>query len=155
MLSTPFDVTRIAVTNPAVADAVVVQPREVLIDGKSAGTVSLIVWGGDRRRQYDVVVDPGVTPLQQTFQKLFPGEDIRVAMNDESIILYGQRVEQCRHAARGRDRRRRCRARPTSSTCCSCPAARRASRSCCRSGSPRSIAAPIKELGINLFADAS
>ena len=45
VLNTPFDVTRIAVTNPAVADAVVVQPREVLIDGKSAGTVSLIVWG--------------------------------------------------------------------------------------------------------------
>ena len=35
------------------------------------------------------MVDPGVTTLQQTFQKLFPGEDIRVAMNDESIILTG------------------------------------------------------------------
>ena len=89
VLNTPFDVTRIAVTNPAVADAVVVQPREVLIDGKSAGTVSLIVWGGDQRRQYDIVVDPGVTTLQQTFQQLFPGEDLRVAMNDESIILTG------------------------------------------------------------------
>jgi pilus assembly protein CpaC len=89
VLNTTFDVTRIAVTNPAVADAVVVQPREVLIDGKSAGTVSLIVWGANERRQYDVVVDPGVTTLQQTFQKLFPGEDIRVAMNDESIILTG------------------------------------------------------------------
>jgi pilus assembly protein CpaC len=89
VISTAFDITRIAVTNPAVADAVVVQPREVLIDGKSAGTVSLIVWGGSQRHQYDVVVDPGVTTLQQTFQKLFPGEDIRVAMNDESIILTG------------------------------------------------------------------
>ena len=65
------------------------QPREVLIDGKSAGTVSLIVWGGDQRRQYDVVVDPGVTTLQQTFQQLFPGEDLRVSMNDESVILTG------------------------------------------------------------------
>ena len=45
VLATAFDITRIAVTNPAIADAVVVQPREVLIDGKSAGTVSLIVWG--------------------------------------------------------------------------------------------------------------
>jgi pilus assembly protein CpaC len=89
VLTTPFDVTRIAVTNPAVADAVVVEPREVLIDGKSAGTVSLIVWGADQRRQYDIVVDQGVTALQQTFQQLFPGEDLRVAMNDESIILTG------------------------------------------------------------------
>ena len=89
VLSTTFDITRIAVTNASIADAVVVQPREVLIDGKSAGTVSLIVWGASDRRQYDVVVDPGVTTLQQTFQALFPGEDIRVAMNDESIILTG------------------------------------------------------------------
>src|SRR5262245_56126737 len=43
VLTTAFDVTRIAVTNTAVADAVVVQPREVLIEGKTAGTVSLIV----------------------------------------------------------------------------------------------------------------
>jgi len=44
---TDFEISRIAVTNPAVADAVVVQPREILIDGKSPGTVSLIVWGAN------------------------------------------------------------------------------------------------------------
>jgi len=43
VLNTDFDVTRIAVTNPAVADATVVQPREILIDGKAPGTISLIV----------------------------------------------------------------------------------------------------------------
>jgi len=31
-------------------------PREVLIDGKAPGTVSLIVWGDGQRKQYDVVV---------------------------------------------------------------------------------------------------
>ncbi len=90
VLTLPFDVTRIAVTNPAVADAMVVKPREILIDGKAPGTVSLIVWSETDRRQYDVVVDPGVTPLQQTLQQLFPGEDIRVSMNDESILLTGK-----------------------------------------------------------------
>src|SRR6478752_116931 len=58
VLTLDFDITRIAVTNPAIADATVVQPREVLIDGKAPGTVSLIVWGATTRRQYDVVVDP-------------------------------------------------------------------------------------------------
>jgi pilus assembly protein CpaC len=43
-----------------------------------------------QRTQYDVVVDPGVTTLQQTLNQLFPGEDIRVALNDEAIILSGQ-----------------------------------------------------------------
>ena len=36
VLSTEFDVTRIAITNPAVAEATVVAPREILIDGKAA-----------------------------------------------------------------------------------------------------------------------
>jgi pilus assembly protein CpaC len=90
VLTTAYDITRIAITDPKIADAVVVQPREVLIDGRSAGTVSLIVWGAGRREQYDVVVDPGVTTLQQTLQQVFPGEDIRVAINDDAVILSGQ-----------------------------------------------------------------
>ena len=36
VLMTDYDITRIAITDPAIADAVVVQPREVLIDGKAA-----------------------------------------------------------------------------------------------------------------------
>jgi pilus assembly protein CpaC len=91
VLTAEFDVTRIAVTNPAIADAVVVQPREVLIDGRAAGTVSLIVWGaGNNRRQYDVVVEPGVSTLQQRLQALFPGEDIQVSANEDAIILSGR-----------------------------------------------------------------
>lgn len=89
VVSTDFDITRIAVTNPAIADAVVVKPREVLVDGKSAGTVSLIVWGADSRKHYDVVVDSGVSLLQQNFQDLFRGEDINVAVTENSVILSG------------------------------------------------------------------
>ncbi len=90
VLQTDFDITRIAVTNPAVADALAVQPREILIDGKTAGTVSLIIWGAARRAQYDVVIEPGITTLQQKLQALFPGEDITATLNDEALILSGR-----------------------------------------------------------------
>jgi pilus assembly protein CpaC len=90
VLTTEFDITRIAVTDPAIADAVVVQPREVLIDGKAPGTVSLIVWGGPQRRQFDVIVEPGVSTLEQRLQALFPGEEIRVVANGDAIILSGR-----------------------------------------------------------------
>ena len=90
VVPTDFDVTRIAITNPEVADAVVVQPREILIDGKKAGTVSLIVWGVDERRQLDIVVEPAITTLEQHLQTLFPGEDIAVSVSEEAIILSGQ-----------------------------------------------------------------
>jgi pilus assembly protein CpaC len=90
VLDIDFDVTRIAVTNPAVADAVVVQPREILVDGKAAGTVSLIVWGGSGRRVvYDLTVEPAITTLQQRLQALFPGENIQVGVNDDAVILSG------------------------------------------------------------------
>ena len=89
VVSTDFDVTRIAITNPEVADAVVVQPREILVDGKKSGTVSLIVWGADTRRQYDIVVEPAITALEQHLQTLFPGEAIAVSVSEEAIILSG------------------------------------------------------------------
>jgi pilus assembly protein CpaC len=89
VVSTDFDVTRIAVTNPDIADAVVVQPREVLVDGKKPGTISLILWGADTRRQYDIVVEPAITALEQQLQTLFPGEAITVSVSDEAIILSG------------------------------------------------------------------
>jgi len=89
VLHVDFDVVRIAVTNPAVADATVVQPNEILVDGKTPGTVSLIVWSSSDRKQYDLVVEPAITTLQQQLARLFPGEDITVSATDEAIILSG------------------------------------------------------------------
>ena len=90
VLTVDFDVTRLALTNPAVADAVVVEPREILIDGKAPGTVTMILWGGERRVQYDVVVDPPVSAIQQQLRNLFPGEDINVNVQDEATTLSGR-----------------------------------------------------------------
>ena len=91
VLSTDFDIVRLAVTDPAIADATVVERREVLIDGKASGTVSLILWGANAaRRQYDVVVDPGVSVLQQRMRSLFPDEPIEVSANGDAVILSGR-----------------------------------------------------------------
>jgi pilus assembly protein CpaC len=89
VLFTDFEIVRIAVTNPAIADATVVQPRQILVDGKSPGTVSLIVWSADDRKHYDLAVEPAVTTLQQQLRILFPGEDIQVNATEEAIILSG------------------------------------------------------------------
>jgi pilus assembly protein CpaC len=89
VVRTTFPVTRISVTNPEIADAVVVDPNEVLVDGKTAGTVSLIVWGKGQMQQYAVVVFPPTPSLQRQLKTLFPGEDIRVNVADEAIVLSG------------------------------------------------------------------
>ena len=90
VLSTAFDVTRIAITNPAIADAVVVRPREVLIDGKSPGTITLMVWGATERLQYDIVVEQPVSSIEQQLHQLFPGEEVAVTVNADGIVLSGR-----------------------------------------------------------------
>jgi len=90
VVETPFAVTRLAIANPEVADATLVDPQEVLVDGKSAGTVSLIVWGRHQMQQYAVVVFPPTPSLQRQLGLLFPGEDIRVSVADEAIVLSGR-----------------------------------------------------------------
>jgi len=78
-------------TNPAIADATVVQPREILIDGKAPGTISLIIWGGAGQRvQYDVVVEQPVAGLEQQLRQLFPGEEIQVVLNADAVVLSGR-----------------------------------------------------------------
>ena len=91
VLAPDFDVTRIAITNPAIADATVVQPREILIDGKAPGTISLIVWGAvNQRVQYDVIVEQPVAALEQQLRQLFPGEEIQVTQNADALVLSGR-----------------------------------------------------------------
>jgi len=90
IVTTEFDITRIAVTNPEVADAVVVRPREILVDGKGSGTISLIVWGATERVQYDVVVAQPVSALEQQLHQLFPGEEVQVTTNADGIVLSGR-----------------------------------------------------------------
>jgi pilus assembly protein CpaC len=90
VLTTGFDVVRIAVADPAVAAATVVQPREILVEAKAAGTVSLIVWGEVDRQQFELAVEPAIGSLQLQLQGLFPGEDIRVTVSEEAVVLSGR-----------------------------------------------------------------
>ena len=89
---------------PDVADAVVVQPREILIDGKSAGTVSLIVWGADSDRHSTTWSSSRASrPCSSSCSSCFPGEDIRVSAERRGHHPVGAGVEQRRDAARRRD----------------------------------------------------
>ena len=90
VLNTGFDIRRLAITNPAVADGTVVSPRELLIDGKVAGSISLILWGDAVRVHYELVVEPAVTTLEQKLQELFPGEDIKISVSEGAVILSGR-----------------------------------------------------------------
>src|SRR5205814_9001740 len=57
LLQVERDIERVAISEPKIADAIVVSPREVMVNGKSAGKASLIVWdGGSAPSRFNVNV---------------------------------------------------------------------------------------------------
>jgi pilus assembly protein CpaC len=85
----PQGLARVSVGNPEVLDAVVLSPREVLVNGKKPGVTSLILSGGGTNRIYDVVVSNDTRLLQERMAAMFPGEPIQVSADRELLVLSG------------------------------------------------------------------
>src|SRR5690242_18568265 len=51
------DLTKLAVAEDKIADAVVITPREVMVNAKTSGRTTVIVWLGDEPQQYNVNVN--------------------------------------------------------------------------------------------------
>src|SRR5262245_58630746 len=68
--STP--ITKIAVTNPSIADVYVINPSQILLSGKQPGTTSLTMFFHGRTESIDVVVHPG--PTGNARARLVPSE---------------------------------------------------------------------------------
>ncbi|HEX7085243.1 MAG TPA: pilus assembly protein N-terminal domain-containing protein [Vicinamibacterales bacterium] len=83
-------ITRVSLTSPDVADALVTSPNQLLVHGKTPGTISLFVWdraGGIRR--YEVVVRRDLSELVDQMKTLFPGEEIQVHSNGKDLVISG------------------------------------------------------------------
>jgi pilus assembly protein CpaC len=57
-------VTRVSVANPAIADVVVIGERDLVINARQAGETDVIIWTGEARRHYRVIVNPPVDRRQ-------------------------------------------------------------------------------------------
>src|SRR6516164_3837090 len=83
-------IARVSLTSPDVADALVTAPSELLINGKTPGTISMFVW--DRAgaiRRYEIIVQRDLARLSEQMKQLFPTENIDVQSNGRSIVLSG------------------------------------------------------------------
>ena len=83
-------ITRVSLTSPNVADAMVTTPSQLLIHGKAPGTISMFVWdkaGGIKR--YEVVVRRDLSQLVEQMKQLFPGEPITVHSNGKDVVISG------------------------------------------------------------------
>jgi pilus assembly protein CpaC len=87
----PTDVARISTSNADIVDASPVTTREILLHGKSLGTVTLVVWSKTGQRNfYNVTVDQNLEPLRRLLRETFPKDEFTVFTSRDSIALNGR-----------------------------------------------------------------
>jgi pilus assembly protein CpaC len=90
LINTTERLKRVSVTDPAVADAIVVTPTQILVHGRSPGEVSLLIWDElERSRSFDLRVDVDVTAAAEEEHRVFPDEQINVSPSRSAIVLSG------------------------------------------------------------------
>jgi len=90
ILNVGSTIARVSLTVPDVADAMVTAPQQLLIHGKTPGTISLFVW--DRAggiKTYEVNVRRDLKQLGEQLTQLFPGEPISVVGSGKDVVLSG------------------------------------------------------------------
>src|SRR5580704_16596483 len=86
----PTDISRISTSNPDIVDASPVTAREILVHGKSFGTVTLVVGvSAGQRNFYNITVEQNLEPLRKLLKDTFPKADIHVQSSRESLSLTG------------------------------------------------------------------
>src|SRR5438270_10768734 len=91
VLDYPADIARISTSNPDIVDASPVTTREILIHGKSYGTVTLVVWSKTGQRNfYNITVEQNLEPLRKLLQETFPKEEIHVQSSRDSLSVTGR-----------------------------------------------------------------
>jgi pilus assembly protein CpaC len=90
LINTTERLKRVSVTDPAVADALVVTPTQILVHGRAPGEVSLLIWDElERSRSFDLRVDVDVSAAGEEEKRVFPDEQIQVTPSRSAIVLSG------------------------------------------------------------------
>jgi pilus assembly protein CpaC len=91
VITSPARIRRVSIADPTVAEAIVVSPNQVLVNGKTPGGVSLIVWDEtDQSQSFEVSVDIDVLGLSQKIREVFPNEDVHLDTSRDVVMLSGK-----------------------------------------------------------------
>ena len=83
-------ITRVLSSNPAVIETLATSRTEVVVEGRAAGTSSLILWDETGRSQMlDVIVDLDVTGLRTAIEHAYPSQQVQVQADGGRLVLTG------------------------------------------------------------------
>ena len=82
---------RFSISNPEIAEAVMVRPDQVLVNGKGFGQVNFIAWEKNDNKflVFDVFVRANLSLIDSQMRALFPRDDIRLSQANGSVVLSG------------------------------------------------------------------
>jgi pilus assembly protein CpaC len=90
VISSQARIFRISVADPAIVDAMVVSPTQILISGKMPGVASLVIWDETGQSQtFDAFVDLDVTEIVGKIRQVLPNEQVEVEARGGVITLSG------------------------------------------------------------------
>ena len=81
---------RVSVSDPGVAEALIITERQVLIHGQRAGIVSLILWTQEEQpRTFDLEVLLDLARAREVVKRIVPDEPIEVSQTLGALVLTG------------------------------------------------------------------
>ena len=93
IIDSPINIKRVSVANGDLVEAVAVNPKEVLINGKGAGDTSLVVWQENGARLlYDLSVRMSPLKLDAVREQIareFPNDSINVTYDNDNTFVRG------------------------------------------------------------------
>src|SRR5713101_5972820 len=83
-------ITRVLSSNPALIETLATSRTEVVVEGRAAGSSSLILWDETGRSQMlDVIVDLDVTGLRTAIEHAYPNQQVQVQADGGRLVLTG------------------------------------------------------------------
>lgn len=85
-------IVRISVADAAIADVIVVSPKQIYLVGKKVGSTNVFIWHkDDKLSALDVTVGVDSGSVKSLLEQLLPGEkNIRVFSAGDSLVISGQ-----------------------------------------------------------------
>jgi pilus assembly protein CpaC len=91
VITSPTRIKRVSLADPAIAEAIVVSPNQVLVNGKAPGGVSLLIWDeADQSQDFEVSVDIDTLSLSQKIHDVFPNEPVQIETSKDVVMLSGR-----------------------------------------------------------------
>ena len=91
VITSPTRIKRISLADPDIAEAIVVSPYQVVLNGKKPGGVSFLLWDeADQSETFEVSVDIDILSLNQKIHEAFPTEPVELEAIRDMVMISGK-----------------------------------------------------------------